>query len=353
MLHYKCLQAVLFNHIAKRLKGKKNDNSHLYKYENYDISKYIEVAEKLNIDVEPLDFGVYEFRKGNTVRRLTSSVGYDEQDPVSCKLCGNKYLTYKVLEKNGIKYFPKYKLYKFQDIRKSYDDFKQWDCPVVIKPCHGTTSGNGVTVNIKTVRELKKAIAQSFVFDRKNFLMEQYVEGSHFRILTLKGDYLACSQRIPARIVGNGRDSIKKLIEKENQKRSNDKSEGALYPIIINNEVRRKLKSIGKSMGSILSKNEEIFVKDTVNLSAGGEVRNIENVSVDIKSACEKIAGILDVYLAGFDFITSDISKPLSETDGVINEVNAAPSIDVMYKVTNYETHVDIADIILRDMFNF
>ena len=84
----------------------------------------------------------------------------------------------------------------------------------------------------------------------------------------------------------------------------------------------------------------------------GGEVWNIENVSDDIKSTCKKIAKILDVYLAGFDIITNDISKPLSKTGGVINEVNTTPGIDVMYKVTNYETHVDVAAIILRDMFN-
>ncbi len=182
--------------------------------------------------------------------------------------------------------------------------------------------------------------------------MEQYIEGSHFRILVLKGDFLACSQRIPARITGNGKDSIKRLIGKENQKRSKDEIEKALCPIIVDNEVKRKLESINKTMNSILGNDEEIFVKDVVNLYAGGEVINIENVSEDIKTLCRKIADILNIYLAGFDIITTDITKSLDETNGVINEVNTSPGIDVMYKVTNYETRVDVANIILRDMFN-
>lgn len=348
--YVKCIRKLILNRISGFLK-RKVKTPNIYKYENYDIRKYLETAERLNINISHLDFGFYELQKGNIHRRFMKSLT-DKESVLIYKLCGNKYLTYKILSNNGIKNLPKHQLYRFGDIEKACADFINWNCPVVIKPCSGTSCGRGVTVNINTLKELKNAIAQSFVFDRKKFLMEQYIEGSHFRIMTLKGEFIACSQRTPAKIVGNGRDSIKKIIEKENQKRSNDKSEGALYPIIVDNEVGRKLKSIGKSMGSILEKDEEIYVKDTINLHSGGEVWNIENVSDDIKSTCKKIAKILDIYLAGFDIITKDITKSLDETGGVINEVNTTPAIDVMYKVTNYETRVDVADIVLRDMFN-
>lgn len=352
MLHYRCLQVVLFNHISKRLKRKESGNFHLYKYENYEISKYIETAEKLNIKITPLGFGVYEFEKGDIKRKLMSNLCIDKENAVTYKLCGNKYLAYQILLNNGVINIPKHQLYTFKDIDKTCADFGSWNCPVVIKPCSGTSGGKGVTVNIRTLKELKSAIVESYMFDRKNYLMEQYVEGSHFRVVTLKGDFVACSQRIPARIVGNGKDSIKKIIEKENIKRSGGKNETALYPILVDNDVKMKLKSIGKSMGSVLGKDEEIYVKDIVNIHSGGEVWNIENVSDDIKSTCKKIAELLDIYLAGFDIITSDISKPLSETNGVINEVNTSVGIGSIYKVRNRETRVDIADIVLRDMFN-
>jgi cyanophycin synthetase len=349
----RCLQKALSHRILSHLKAPPNSILHPYKYENCNISKYIETAEKMNIEVIHIGFGIYELKKGNIHRRIMKSLT-DKEGALTYKLCGNKYVTYKILLENDIKNIPKHQLYSFSDINKTCKDFINWNCPVVIKPCSGTSGGMGVTVNIKTIKELKNAIAESFIFDRKYYLMEHYIEGSHFRILTLKGDYISCCQRIPARIIGNGKDSIAKLIEKENYKRGADRSRSGegLYPIVVDNEVRRKIKSINKTMDTMLENNEEIYVKDIVNLHSGGEVRNVENVSEDIKSICKKISQILDIYLAGFDIITSDISKPFSETNGVINEVNTAPGIEGMYKSTNSETFVDVAEIILKDMFN-
>jgi cyanophycin synthetase len=351
VLYRERLQAVLFNRISRCLKARKNTTLHSYKYENFDISKYIETAEKLNIEVTPVGFGCYEFKKGNINRRIMYSLT-DRESALAYKLSGNKYLTYKILLNNGIKNIPKHQLYTFRDINKTYNDFKNWGCPVVIKPCSGTSCGDGVTVNIKNMKDLKSAIAQSFVFDRKYYLMEEYIEGNHYRIMTLKGDFIACSQRIPARITGNGRDSIKKLIEKESYRRSIDKSPNALYPIVVDNETRRKLKSLNKTMSSVLVENEEIYVKDVVNIYSGGEIRSIEKVSEDIKTTCKKIAKILNIYLAGFDIITTDITKPLSQTNGVINEVNTSPGIVAIYKVASSETCVDAAEIIIKDMFD-
>ena len=350
--HYKCLKNIFFYHMSYLFKNKKNNIPNVHKYENYDISKYLETAEKLKINIMPLGFGVYELTKGKITRRISSSLYIDKENALTYKLCGNKYLTYKILLNNGIRSVPKHKLYQFHDVNNTINDFVDWNCPVVIKPCSSTSGGTGVTVNIKTVKELKNAIAESFIFDRRAYLMEQYIEGSHFRLLTLRGEFIACSQRTPARIIGNGKDSIKKLIEDENQRRNKDASERTLYPIVVGNEVRRKLRSMNKSMHSVLRKDEEIYITDLTNMHAGGEARNVENVSEDIKSTCKKIAKRLDIYLAGFDIITNDISKNLDETGGVINEVNTSPGMSVIYKVTNYDTHVDAADIVLKDMFN-
>jgi cyanophycin synthetase len=351
MLYRKRLQAVLFHRISMCLKARKRGTPRSYKYESFNISKYIETAEKLNIEVTPVGFGCYEFKKGNINRRIMNGLT-DRESALAYKLCGNKYLTYKILLNNGIKNIPKHQLYTFRDIDKTYNDFRDWGCRVVIKPCSATSCGEGVTVDIKTIKELKNAIAQSFVFDRKYYLMEQFVEGSHFRVLTLNGNFIACSQRTSARIIGNGKDSIKKLILKENKKRSENTNEKALCSILFDNELTRKLKRLNKTIHSVLKNGEEIYVKDVVNLHTGGEVLKIENVSEGIKKVCKRIANFLNIYLAGFDIITSDINKSLDETGGVINEVNTTPGLDVIYKVTNCDADIDIAEIILRDMFN-
>ncbi len=347
-----CRRKDLFHRISSYLKARKSSTPHSYKYENYSISKFIEIAEKMDIEVVPLGFGIYEFKKGDMKKRVTIGLGCDKQNLISSYICRNKYLTYKVLEDNGIRHLPKYQLYTFKNIRNTIRDFKEWNCPVVIKPCSDTYGGYGVTVNIKTIKELRNAIAESFVFDRKYFLMEQYIEGSHFRLLTLKGKFISCYQRIPAKIIGNGRDSIKTLIYNENKKRSTDSNMDALYPILVNNEVKRKLRSMNMSLKSVPKLNEEVFLRDNVNYSVGGELKRIDKVSESIKSTCRNMTEILDIYLGGFDIITSDINKPLEETNGVINEVNADPGTNCQYQITQRGEPVHVAEIILKDMFN-
>ena len=347
MLYLNRYKNVFINRALRLLKKEKAERQ--YKYGEYGISKYLETAKELNIEIIPLGYKMFELRKGDVTKRIMSDLTLDSENPVTCRLCCNKYLTYKVLENNGIKNFPKHKLYTFEEIENAIRDFREWNCRVVIKPVNGTHGGTGVTVNIKNIKELKNAIAHSFVFDRKHFLMEQYIEGSHFRVMTLNGKYIYCSQRIPARIFGNGKDSIKKLIEKENAIRKNDKSEKSLYPILIDNDAIRKLKILNITLNTILEKNRELYIKDVSNFHSGGELWYIENVSEDIKRLCTRIAKILKIYLAGFDIITSDIGKSLEETNGVINEVNTSPGIDNMF-LPNSNTH--IAEVILKDMLN-
>jgi len=270
---------------------------------------------------------------------------------VTYKICGSKYLTYELLLHAGIRHIPKHQLYTFRDIDRTCKDFQNWNCPVVIKPCSGTSGGNGVTVNIKSIKELRNAICESFVFDREAFLMEQFIEGAHYRVVTLKGEFLVCCHRTPARIIGNGRDSVETLIQNENERRSRDESEKALWPILVDNEVRRKLQSMDKSMATVLKADEELYVRDAINFHAGGELRRVECVSEDIKSTCRRIAEVLDIYLAGFDIITPDIGRPFAETNGVINEVNTSPGLQNMFTLREDGTEVHIAEIVLCDMF--
>ena len=351
LFHYRCLAAALLHSMSRRLKRNKNGTPHSYKYENYDISKYIETAEKLGIAVTPLGFGMYELKKGDITRRILSNLSLDQENPVSCRLCCNKYLTYQVLERHGFRCFPKHRLYTFQDVAKTCADFQEWNCPVVIKPCTGTNGGTGVTVNIRSLKELKSAICESFVHDRKGYLMEEFVEGSHFRVVTLRGKFLGCRQRLPARVIGNGKDSIRTLIHDENERRNKDRRDNALHPILVDNEVAHKLRSDHMSMSTIPELGQEICVRDTVNMHMGGEVKAIENVSEAVKRTCADIARILGIYLAGFDIITRDITKPLEETNGVINEVNTSPGMNCMYKLASGGESVRVVETILQDMF--
>ncbi len=352
LFNFRCRQKDLSHRLLERFKSQNNNSIHKLKYENKSLTDFMAVAEKLNIEVASLGYGIFELTKDNVRKRVTNGLGYDTQNMVTNYMCKNKYLVYNILERENITCFPRHCHYIFKDVEKTIKDFKEWNCQVVIKPCTGTYGGRGVTVNIKNEKELKNAIAESYVFDRNGYLMEQYITGSHYRLMTLKGEYLYCCQRIPARVIGNGKDSIKKLILNENQRRTSGNCDKFLYPIVVDNEVKRKIKSLDKTMDSVPDDGEEFFVKDVINLHSGGEIIEVFNVSKEIKDVCKEIANILEIYLTGFDIITNDISKSFEETKGVINEVNTAPGMEDMYITTKSGTMMHVAEIILRDIFN-
>ncbi len=50
------------------------------------------------------------------------------------------------------------------------------------------------------------------------------------------------------------------------------------------------------------------------------------------------IAQKLDMQICGVDIISSDISQPLSETNGIILELNATPGISGDYEIMGVNT---------------
>ncbi|MGK0235434.1 MAG: cyanophycin synthetase, partial [Psychroserpens sp.] len=71
---------------------------------------------------------------------------------------------------------------------------------------------------------------------------------------------------------------------------------------------------------------ERLILKDTANLSTGGTAEDITDIIHPANvSMAERISKIIDLDICGIDIMTTDISKPLSETGGAVLEVNAGP----------------------------
>src|SRR6185312_15599881 len=48
-------------------------------------------------------------------------------------------------------------------------------------------------------------------------VVEQYTEGRDHRVLVVNGKVVACAERVPARVIGDGTSTIAQLIERENK----------------------------------------------------------------------------------------------------------------------------------------
>lgn len=197
--------------------------------------------------------------------------------------------------------------------------------PIVIKPINGN-HGRGVTTNIQNWAQaieafnLAKRISPSVI-------VEQFITGEDYRILVINHKMVAAAKRLPAQVIGDGKQTIQELIDQVNQDpRRGFGHEKVLTSITIDDITRKLLELKQYTLESIIAKGEILVLKDTANLSTGGtsvDVTDIVHPSIVFMS--ERISRIVGLDICGIDFLSKDISKAISEVGGAVIEVNAGP----------------------------
>gem|GEM_PF-2570377 len=281
-------------------------------------------ALEKGVHVENFVDGAYMYRYGDRSKLVWSP---SEEKTTTTWLCSNKYATFEYLKMHGFHHLPRYRRYSLATVNEARKDFRTRGNPVVIKPSRQTFGGTGVTANIRSERQLNKAIFNALVYD-SDFLMEDFIEGENYRILCYRDKLLSVSHRTPAAVTGDGKSSIRKLIEIENERRVSGPDPTKLYPIKIDAELKHTLFSKGMSLKHVPADGEVVYVRTLSNHQAGGDRKDATDlIHPDVVKDCQDIMKIMDVRLGGIDIITKDISKPLSESGGKVNEVNTDPGL--------------------------
>jgi cyanophycin synthetase len=128
-------------------------------------------------------------------------------------------------------------------------------------------------------------------------------------------------------IIGDGTLTIQQLIAEVNRdERRGYGHEKVLTQITTNELTLNIIKDAGYTLDSVIAKDEKLILKDTANLSTGGTAEDITDIVHPANvSMAERISKVIDLDICGIDIMTTDISKPLSETGGAVLEVNAGP----------------------------
>jgi cyanophycin synthetase len=199
--------------------------------------------------------------------------------------------------------------------------------PLVIKPLNGR-QGQGVITNIKNKQELFNVV---HCMDNhvKEFIIEQFYEGHDYRLLVVDGKLVAASLRLPPFVIGNGHDSIRRLIEIENKNPlRGDGHEKPMTKIPFNYTVSCFLEKFDLSLDSIPQKGQVVQVVGNANLSTGGQAIDVtDEIHHTVEEIAVAAAKAVGLDIAGIDLISKDISKPFCFDHSAIIEVNAAPGI--------------------------
>ena len=263
-----------------------------------------------------LGYGANQKRIQATVTSETSSIGVE----LACDKEDTKYL----LEQAEID-VPRGDIIRRE--RSLEEACRYVGYPLVIKPVDGN-HGRGITVDIQNYEDALQAYHHAKESSRSGaIIVEKFITGEDYRLLVINNVLVAGAIRTPAHVIGDGESTIQELIDKVNSDpRRGFGHENVLTKITANELTQTIIKDAGYTLESIIAEDERLILKDTANLSTGGTAEDITDIIHPANvSMAERISKIIDLDICGIDIMTTDISKPLSETGGAVLEVNAGP----------------------------
>ena len=263
-----------------------------------------------------LGYGAHQKRIQATVTSETSSIGVE----LACDKEDTKYL----LEQAEVE-VPRGDIIRRE--RSLEDACRYVGYPLVIKPIDGN-HGRGITVDIQNYDDALEAFRHAKESSRSGaIIVEKFIVGEDYRLLVINNKLVAGAIRTPAHVIGNGTSTVQELIDEVNKDpRRGYGHENVLTQITVNELTKTIIKDAGYTLDTVIPEGERLILKDTANLSTGGTAEDITDIIHPANvSMAERISKIIDLDICGIDIMTTDITKPLSETGGAVLEVNAGP----------------------------
>ena len=128
------------------------------------------------------------------------------------KIAKNKAAANAVLASAGL---PAVQQIAVSSLRKAQLAAQKLGFPVVVKPAKGK-GGKGVSVDLTSADDVDRAYQLARAVSR-SVVVEKMLAGQEVRLLVIGGKFIAASHRRAARVVGDGRHSIKELVTKTNR----------------------------------------------------------------------------------------------------------------------------------------
>ena len=261
-----------------------------------------------------LGYGINQMRFQATITCKTSSIAVD----IAC----DKEQTKQMLDLASIPVASGDICVDEEDLE---DTIKKIGYPIVLKPLDGN-HGKGASINVTNWEDAVEGLEHAKKYSRR-VIVEKYITGFDFRILVINNKLVAAAKRVPAHVVGNGKNTIQELIDETNlDPRRGYGHENVLTEITVDRDTEDLLEKLNFTLETIPQKEEIVYLKSTANLSTGGtsvdvtDMLHPENIFI-----AERISRVIGLDICGVDIMAENLTQPLKENGGVVLEVNAAP----------------------------
>jgi D-alanine-D-alanine ligase-like ATP-grasp enzyme len=287
-----------------------------------------QAADELGASFRTLGSGFHEITLDGS-RTFVNDNSSAIDNRVTLDLMSDKPLTYRLLLAESLP-IPEHCVFNLKNIRPAVE-FLEATKACVVKPARGTGGGRGITTGIQSRWQLARAAANAAAYC-DDVVIERHVEGRNYRLLYLDGELIDAFVREPPSVTGDGRSTVKKLVHHANSQRLREEARLSQVQLTIDLDMKRTLGRHGLSLRSVPAEGQAVILKTVVNENCGADNTTatqtlcpsiIRDGTVAVKTT--------GVRLGGVDVITTDPTRPLAATGGVILEVNAPPNFYYHY----------------------
>ncbi len=309
------------NVFAIKRKNQINENLFVGDQEKTGLNPYAQIIvdealrRGIHVDIIDADYGMFRLTYGGRSVRCRESLT-DLTSAVTLSICDDKRMTRKLAEKAGVTVPDQLDLVEGVDISA----FLRSHESVVVKPSRGE-QGQGIAVGVSNYDAVLAAIDRA----RKvcpDVLLEDCYIGHDLRLVVIDDKVVAAALRLPAKVVGDGKKTVRQLIETQSRRRA--AATGGESTIPIDAETERCVIEAGLGMDDRLDRGREVIVRKTANLHTGGTIVDVtEEVHPHLIQAAIKAAKAIDIPVTGIDFMVKDHRQ----ADYVFIEANERPGL--------------------------
>lgn len=277
----------------------------------------VDEARRRGIQVEVIDaeggffrlsFGGRSVRCRESLCELTSAV--------AMSICDDKRATRRIVERAGVRVPAQCAT----DTPAARAAFLAAHGSVVVKPARGE-QGRGITVGAATPEEVEAAVSAARTHCA-DIVVEECFDGEDLRLLVIDFRVVAAALRRPARVVGDGRTSVRALIEAQSRRRA--AATGGESRIPLDAETERCVRAAGLGLDDVPDKGQEITVRRTANLHTGGTIHDVTaETHPALIEAAIAAARAIDIPVTGIDLMVQSPRTP----EHVFIEANERPGL--------------------------
>lgn len=255
-----------------------------------------------------------------------SKANYPNNKFLGQSICNDKYTTEYYLTLNGVP-TPKSQIFKESDFDKAADFIKSIPAPFVIKALN-LRQGIGVYTdvnheNFNTYWEKAMEVQRKRKNTSPKVLVQNQLNGLEVRVNVTEGVVESAILRLQGFIIGDGINTIDKLIEMKNEEKKKNPYLNRDM-ILFDEELLESINEAGKERTSILENNEMLLLNKKPEIRYGMETYNVTSLLSEciLEIGLNAVLAIPGLHTAGVDIIIPELTSEI----GHVIEVNKNPA---------------------------